>query len=266
MSIFDNNGRYVPRDTDRVFSKEKTSNYYTIDNFNINYSAIYENYKKHLTSGINIQLSDFEHQASSLINKIADDNSINNLLKGVYVPFYFKLETTFKDLGTNLEEILLVDLNKSFTSSFKQSHFKAILQGDTQLKESIEIAQNSNYSKFIELSKNGVVGIYFPQVFQEFDLDSQRNTISNFPKSNINICLSGGFDICAALIGSPELLINRNSYSPILLMSSFVHSDPRLVLLLKSYGPHLEFWLMSQMLTPSTKQVSEQWAGGISVF
>jgi hypothetical protein len=45
-----------------------------------------------------------------------------------------------------------------------------------------------------------------------------------------------------------------------------MHDDPRLVLLLKSYGPHLEFWCMTQMLTKDVTQVSEQWSGGISIF
>lgn len=266
MNIFDDTGRYIPHENNRVFSRGKANYYYTIDKNEINYSLIYENYKDHLTTGIDIELDDFKLNVSKLIKKIEDNKSFNKLLKGVYVPFYFKLDTKFVDLGTNLEEIVLKDLNKSFTSSYKQTHFKAILQGDTQLKESINIAENSNYDNFIELSKNGVVGVYFPQVFQEFDIDSQRSAIGNFPDADFNICLSGGFDICSALIGTPGLLTSNKTYSPILCMSSFIHSDPRLVLLLKSYGPHLEFWLMSQMLTPVTKQVSEQWAGGISVF
>ena len=81
-----------------------------------------------------------------------------------------------------------------------------------------------------------------------------------------NKCLSGGIDICAALIGVPELLISDENYAPILCMSSYVHDDSRLVLLLKSYGPHLEFWCMTQMLSKNVTQVSEQWSGGVSIF
>jgi hypothetical protein len=66
--------------------------------------------------------------------------------------------------------------------------------------------------------------------------------------------------------GIPDLLISEEFYTPILCMSGYVHRDPRLVLLLKAYGPHLEFWCMTQMLTRDTTQVSEQWAGGITVF
>jgi hypothetical protein len=49
-------------------------------------------------------------------------------------------------------------------------------------------------------------------------------------------------------------------------MSSYEHADPRMVLLLKAYGPHLEFWCMTQMLSRNITQVSEQWAGGLSIY
>ena len=73
-------------------------------------------------------------------------------------------------------------------------------------------------------------------------------------------------DISAALISSPELLIDKDHYTPILCMSAYVHKDERLILLLKAYGPHMEFWCMTQMLSKRTKQVSEQWAGGLSLY
>jgi hypothetical protein len=84
--------------------------------------------------------------------------------------------------------------------------------------------------------------------------------------SDFNICLSGGIDICSAIIGNPGLLINSNFYTPILTMSAYQHVDPRLILVLKAYGPHLEFWCMSQMLIKNIKQVSEQWSGGITIY
>ena len=96
-------------------------------------------------------------------------------------------------------------------------------------------------------------------------MESQRKQMEQLPKLD-NVCLSGGIDISAALIGSPELLISEDFYAPILCMSAYVHKDPRLVLLVKSYGPHMEFWCMTQMLAKDVTQVSEQWAGGITFF
>ena len=84
--------------------------------------------------------------------------------------------------------------------------------------------------------------------------------------SGASVCLSGGLDVVAAMVGSPGLLVNEEQYPPILCLSAYRHVDPRLVLILKAYGPHLEFWCMTQMLTKTVTQVSEQWAGGLTIF
>ena len=81
-----------------------------------------------------------------------------------------------------------------------------------------------------------------------------------------NICLSGPMDVFSSLIGSPDILFDEHAYSPIICLSSFVHVDPRLVLIIKSYGPNLEFWCLSQMLSNTKTQVSEQWTAGISIY
>ena len=80
------------------------------------------------------------------------------------------------------------------------------------------------------------------------------------------LVLSGGLDTAAAFVGTPGLLINENDYPPVLCLSSIKHEDERLMLCFKSYGHHLEFWGMSQMLTPEITQVSEQWSGGLTLF
>jgi hypothetical protein len=130
------------------------------------------------------------------------------------------------------------------------------------------LASGSRYQDLISAVEAGTaVGWYFPQALQEFDIQSQQSQMTSLPEmKGSNVCLSGGLDICAAVAGIPDLLISDEFYTPILCMSAYVHSDPRLVLLLKAYGPHMEFWCMTQMLTRGTTQVSEQWAGGITVF
>ena len=79
-----------------------------------------------------------------------------------------------------------------------------------------------------------------------------------------NLVLSGGLDTAAALVGSPDLLVNKDDYPPVLCLSALKHSDERLMLCFKAYGQHLEFWCMSQMLSPGQTQVSEQWSGGLN--
>ena len=143
-----------------------------------------------------------------------------------------------------------------------------MLQGQSELAGRVGLDPHSGYKEFVDASERGtVVGIYFPQALQEFDLASQRRQMQSLPDPvGMSICLSGGADICAALTGTPELLFSEEFYTPIPTMAAYVHSDERLVLLLKAYGPHMEFWCMTQMLTPNVTQVSEQWAGGLTVY
>ncbi len=216
----------------------------------------------------NLSANNFRDAAESLLKTIKSDSNYSGLLNGVRIPFIFPEEGRVDDLGEHLETILLPRLKNSFGSAFPDSHFKAVLQSNSKLAEHVKVAENSRHQELIAASERGnVVGWYFPQVFQEFDIDSQRRQIQSLPVLNgAQLCLSGGMDVCSALTGVPELLINEKAYAPILCLSAYEHEDPRMVLLLKSYGPHLEFWCMTQMLTKDTKQVSEQWAGGLTVF
>jgi hypothetical protein len=205
----------------------------------------------------------------SLLNQIIPFLcNYQNLLQGVHVPFVFSETYKQADLGAAVEAQLLPSVQKSFNGLFPQSHFKAVLQSNSELASNIKLAVGSRYESFIEATQKGtVVGWYFPQALQEFDVDSQRRQMASLPQiQGLQVCLSGAIDICAAMTGSPNLLISEDFYTPILCMSAYEHFDPRMVLLLKSYGPHLEFWCMTQMLSRNTTQVSEQWAGGLCVY
>lgn len=271
MKFFNDTGRRLPSESMRVFGKianstyHNPSYYYRIEDFKFDYNSILKNSIDYGLINKEIDLNTFQSSCEELLKNIKIDSDFNNLLNGPYLPFIIS-EHNFDDLGEDLELNLLPKLNDSFNNKFPENHFKAILQSDSELKKNITIDPNSRYDIFIEcVKKNTVVGWYFPCALQEFDVDSQRKQMLEIPSFQ-NICLSGGIDICASIIGSPDLLINSHNYAPILCMSAYIHRDPRLVLLLKSYGPHLEFWCMTQMLQKNIKQVSEQWAGGITIY
>lgn len=267
MSYFDNTGRCIPAKGMRVFS-ERPNHYYKIEQPKIDYTTILDQSKKYNGLRQDFTLNEFKEKALGLLEDIKADQNYKNLINGAHIPFVFENVKTESDIGRGLETILLPNLKSAFNNKFPESHFKAILQSDSKLPDQLTLDPYSNYQALIEASKSEpVVGWYFPQAFQEYDVKSQRLQLTFLmPPKNANICLSGGMDVISAMIGCPELLISDNHYSPILCLSAYAHKDPRLVLLLKSYGPHLEFWCMTQMLTHNTTQVSEQWAGGISIF
>ncbi len=266
MSYFNDQGRCNPVPGMRVFGN-KPSYYYSIHQPEIDYLSVFNRSNK-FNSVNNIEFNDFKSKASSLLEVIKSDLNYSSILNGVHIPFVYDSPIVDFDLGENLEEVLLQNLKESFSDKYPEYHFKAVLQGNSELKNHISIEENSNYQQFISaVNKGPVVGWYFPQALQEYDVNSQRLQFQALPElEHAKVCLSGGMDVCSALIGEPGILINEEHYAPILCLSAYVHKDPRLVLLLKSYGPHLEFWCMSQMLTKDITQLSEQWAGGLTIY
>ena len=267
MSFFDLRGRCIPSPGMRLF-QETQGDYYKIKSPIVDYESILFRLKKFNNLSHNLSLIEFKHRAEQLISKLNDDKNYTNILNGPHIPFICHSESHFLDLGENLENILLPQLHDSFVEKFPGHHFKSVNQAGINLKGKINLESSSRYANFIQSAKKSpVVGWFFPQALQEFDVASQRIQISKLPDLiDASFCLSGALDVCSALIGIPELLINSENYAPILCLSSYVHEDPRLVLLLKSYGPHMEFWCISQMLRNGVTQVSEQWSGGITVF
>jgi hypothetical protein len=265
--LFSNLGRRVPTSGMRVYN-EIPSEYYKLRQPKINYDIINNRLKKHHLVSEEFSALDFEKNAEKVLNNIKKNSQFSNLLNGVHIPFAYYGKDDITDLGGNIESKLLPCLRKEFNSFYPNSHFKAVLQSNTQLLRNIKIAENSRYETLIEKTKTKhIVGWFFPQALQEFDVDSQRSQMQSLPTlDGAELCLSGAIDICASLVGSPDLLISEDFYTPILCMSAYQHVDPRMVLLLKAYGPHLEFWCMTQMLSSTVKQVSEQWSGGLCIY
>ena len=251
----------------RVYSQE-SRNYYRLNEPRLDLKLILERSKKQNLVGINYSVKEFSSTVDLLKEKINNSASYTNLLKGVCIPFVFKRQQMNFDLGTELVDDLLPKVKATFLELFPDSEFKAILQSDCKLHGNIRLHTESRYLDFIEaIERKETVGLYFPQALQGFDVYSQRAQMTDLPKlDEAKICLSGGVDICSALIGTPDILFSKEFYAPIPVMSSYVHDDERMVLILKSYGPHLEFWCISQMLTKSIKQVSEQWTGGLTFY
>jgi len=267
VQFFDDNGRRVPGKDARVFGSTP-SFYYKLNQPAIDYELILNRSKQFNSVPADVTPSDFKSKAEALLEKIKTHDAYANLLKGVKVPFVAGRKNRGADLGEELESELLPSLKESFNAQFPEAHFKAVLQSNSELPGNVSLASESRYQELISLVEAGVVvGWYFPQALQEFDIRSQRSQMVPLPAlAGAKACLSGGIDICAAVAGVPDLLISDEFYTPILCMSAYVHRDPRLALLLKAYGPHMEFWCMTQMLTRDTTQVSEQWAGGITIF
>lgn len=265
QSLFDDNGRRIPYSGMRVFN-EVSLKYYKIDKSSFDFEEILANSKNFSDINPTVSVESFESTCLLLKEKLSKEPQLKNLFNGVHVPFICPRRNQNSDLGRELEKTTLPSVASSFKASFPELHCKATLQGSSKLEGELFIAEGSRYDSFIEANNKGtVVGWFFPQALQEYDIDSQISQMKTLPIYE-NLVLSGTLDTAAALVGSPDLLVNIDDYPPVLCLSALQHSDERLMICFKAYGQHLEFWCMSQMLTPGQKQVSEQWSGGITVF
>ena len=141
-----------------------------------------------------------------------------------------------------------------------------VTQDKQHLAHRLLSSPGSGYEQLLSAVNNSdVIGFYFPSAFPEFSISSQRDAFKSI-SSSLKMCLSGPLEIVSASILNPSLLINTDHYSPILCMSGVRHVDERLESVLKSYGPHLEFWVLSNVLIPGKEQLSEQWYGGLTIY
>ena len=260
-------GRLNPSSKCRVFS-ETPKTFYKLNDVELEYSI---QHKIAVAAGLTdprLNVSDIKNTLKQLNKRIQNSAVYKDLFKATAIPFCLSLPNYGLDIGAELERNWLPLLKSEYEKQISGAYFKATFQGNASLSNNIKAVDGTGYANFLERqSPAAVVGYYFPTALQEFDISSQRKRIINLPKiDDTELCLSGPFEIIYSLICYPNLLFNKHSYSPILCASALEHEDPRMVMLFKSYGPHLEFWLMTQMLTPNKTQVSEQWSGGVTIF
>lgn len=265
--LLNNLGRVIPSKKCRVFSQNPKT-FYKLNNVAIEYRT---QHKTAVSAGLTDaknDISEIEANLEFIKNQIINSQAYKNLFNATAIPFCLSVPNNGPDFGTELEDHWLPLLKTEFEKQNSGAYFKASFQGNQTLSKNVKPFKGSGYANLLEqISHSTIVGYYFPTAFQEFDVDSQRRRTRDLPKLEVvDLCLSGPCEIVYSLICYPNLLFDKQNYSPILCASSLEHNDPRMIMLFKSYGPHLEFWLMSQMLTPDKTQVSEQWSGGITIY
>ena len=147
-------------------------------------------------SGLTQDLSalEFKRQTEQLVDIVAADANFANLLGGVHIPFVVSVDKQGFDLGGHLEHSLLPKLEQAFLGEYPEYRFKAVLQGNQTLDRQLLLHPDAHYEDFIgSAMRSPVVGLFFPQALQEFDVASQRKQMVELPAlSGANFCLAGG--------------------------------------------------------------------------
>ena len=253
-SFFDEHGRMIPLSHKYPVHK-KTRRYFNIQPVEINYEKIFNKIKSFLDPSTSLSLNDFKSKAENIINKLSEDKKLSNITKGVGVPFFMP-KRKHKDVGEELSKNYLTALKNSFKD--ENPNFDFINHCSDNLTESINVNNKSRHDKFIEKLENElVVGYYFPAML-EYSFEAAIDNLNSLPD---NFYLAGGFDTCAAFIGTPNLLLNKNSYPPLLWMTSLKTDKEKIGYHIESYGYNLTF-----NKRPHLGNVAEYWAHSLIVL
>ena len=255
--VFGSNGTAIPLSNSRFFS-HPSSEFYKLQNVDI---------LPGLKSLCELTSTDFTKVSCALdqlTNQIKLDKTLSGLTNGTPLPFVVA-PSPYTDIGTILEKSILPLVQKQFVNKFPSSYFKAISQDKSSLETNLFCRDSTNYHHFLDSLSHPLIGFYFPTAFNQFSLSSQIDLLHNI-QSQLNYCLSGPLEVGMVLSAYPELLISSEFYSPVLLAGGVSHTNKNLVPCFKSYGPHLEFWLLSNLLTRDIEQISEQWSGGLTIY
>ncbi len=265
MSLFDQTGWRIPSEAHRTFSNTKTK-YYKLNQLINPYEKVFSNSVKYFPTLKDIHYDSFLSNLNLLKEEISQNNDYKNLLNSPFYSFLIPKNNNKVDIGEQLENYLLLSVEQAFKDEFPEFHFKKTIQNNESLINNLSVSELSRYQKLIDINNDNIVcGFYFPEALSGFDIPSQKKQMIDLPAFE-NICLSGALDICSALIGNPQMLVHKETYSPMICLTSLNHKDRRISCLFKSYGPHLEFWGLGNQLIPGVDQVSEQWTGGLSFY
>ncbi|WP_135076052.1 hypothetical protein [Terasakiella sp. SH-1] len=252
QAVFDEFGRAVPGQVKGAV-QQKVRRYFRCDQPELDLDAIYGRIQAVLGEG-SLSCEAFKSRVAALIQGLERDAAHCGILKGVYVPFYIPQRDT-KDIGRDIGELYLPALAQSFTGKCPDYDFKK--HDQKQLEGNLSIVAGAKHGRLLEkLATQDVVGLYFPAL-DGYSLEAAREQVAFLPQS---FSLAGGADTCAAMIGSPDLLLRQDGYPPLLWFGGLEAEDPSENVHLEAYGYDLTFNRRVHL-----GNADEYWANGIVV-
>ncbi|HEC74403.1 MAG TPA: hypothetical protein ENI26_08525 [Methylophaga aminisulfidivorans] len=251
--LFDEFGRCLPTGLSS-HAHQKTRRYFLIDKPEIDYAASYQRLNQAFAISDALSQEQFEKRVSSILDGIANDESMKAILNGVKVPFILP-KALYDDIGHAMDTVYLPAVASAFHTSFPKYEFKN--HSANALNGQLKVADNSRHQNVLEqMASDVVVGVYFPCLL-EYSVPAAVERISSLPKQ---FSLAGGFDTSAAFISMPNLLLRKEGYPPLLWLSGLASVEENVAYHYEAYGYDLNFNRRVHL-----GQVAEYWASGITV-
>lgn len=258
-SLFDDTGRLLPRDGDRVYAKIDRR-YFSLEKHQFELRSTFERLTKFLVNPpTSLDYIDFERQANQILENISLNQPMKNLLNATRVPFIIPKINSQLDTNFNFFD-LARPLNLSYREMFPSYEFKNFVSAEEGLDT--QIVDSSRYRQLLEKALvSDVVGWYFPNAMAGFAVPDQRRVMNRLPD---NFILSGPLEATISLIGNPSLLMKRDGKYPNLLCLSAVEpkkmKEKHFFFFYEAYG-----WNLYLNKRSMVGAVSEYFAGGLTV-
>lgn len=280
---FDEFGRRLPYEGMRVYPQPGgvSRRYFRLNQPQIDFDEIYGRDVEHMQlRDLSFTAKQFRSTCEAIFEALYHDSKMTNITKGIHVPFLCPPMREGESRSQELRRFVAAAGRSFVNFHFQPKYLKATRYDFTDraaAKERpgdiLDLAEGSRYERFEAARQNGwVVGWYFPNCLSEFDIDSQRRQMETLPDKVIGkgaeaeIVLSGGIEATAAIAGTPNLLFNEEAYPHHLCLSALKDPDERYFYDFEADGHNLVFEYRTNVLFPGYKQLSEQFAGGLTLF
>ncbi|AUH49678.1 hypothetical protein CXB49_01935 [Chromobacterium sp. ATCC 53434] len=251
---FDQHGRCLPRADTQAACHSRTRRYFLPAQPKMDYAAIHRRIAGQL-DGAAPDAAEFERLARGVLAGLEADPATRNLLNGVHVPFFLP-QASHDDIGEALESRYLPALERVYVEALPEygfvNHHKAGLSG------MLTPADGSRHRDLIAAMARGpVVGVYFPCLL-EYSLPAALEQMADLPG---HFLLAGGYDTAAAFIGSPDLLLRKDGYPPLMWLSGLDSEKEGVGYHFEAYGYDLTFNRRVHQ-----GMAAEYWASGLVVL
>jgi hypothetical protein len=253
-SLLDEHGRCIPSGLNTEVH-QKTRRYFAFTQPEIDYTAIHARISQHLGIAEAISAGEFEQRSSAILQKLRDDPATRNITEGVSVPFFLP-RASYPDYGGSLDDIYLPAVKGAFSD--KHPKYTFVNHHKSGLAGKLSVAPGSRHQQLVTaMQREQIVGYFFP-CLTEYSIPAALEQTGKLPEQFL---LAGGFDTCAALIGSPDLLLSIKGYPPLLWLAALSGEKENVGYHFEAYGYNLTF-----NRRPHFGQVAEYWASGLVVL
>lgn len=252
--LFDAFGRCIPSGLSAAAHQE-TRRYFAFAQPEIDHAAIHARTIRHLGMVPGMSAAEFERRAASILQNLRADPASSVIANGVGIPFMLP-KASYADYGETLETSYLPAVGNAFLEKFPERTFVNHHKGG--LVGKLSIAQGSRHQRLLDaMQQDQVVGYFFP-CLTEYSVPAAIEKTTQLPPQFL---LAGGFDTCAALIGSPDLLLRTDGYPPLLWLAALSGETENTGYHFEAYGYNLTF-----NRRPHFGKAAEYWASGLVVL